>query len=295
MTSVAWDLWRSFLAVMDARSISGAARQLGLSQPTVGRQVAALERDLGQSLFTRSQSGIEPTPAALALRAHAEDMAAAAAALQRTASGTLDSAHGIVRLAASEVMGVEILPRILADFREIHPEIVIELTLSNRNADLLRRDADLAIRMVRPMQQAIVTRRIGDVPVGLFAHRDYVARHGLPEAPTDLFGHALIGPERGFAEIADVEIGGHRLTPEMFALRVDGDIAQLAALRAGVGIGVCQRRIAATDPELVPVLADMIAFDLELWLAIHEDLRSVRRVRLLFDHLSHHLAPWASR
>src|SRR5579864_1666778 len=124
------------------------ARLLGLTQPTIGRQIEALEGALvGQALFTRSPSGLRPTEAALALRPHAEAMAAAAEALLRTASGAADEARGVVRVTTSQVMGAEVLPTILARFHEGHPEIAIELVLSDRQEDLLRRDADIAVRM----------------------------------------------------------------------------------------------------------------------------------------------------
>src|SRR5580658_7604969 len=144
-----WDHYRTLLAVLDEGSLSGAARTLGLTQPTVGRHVEALESELGTPLFTRSVGGLAPTEAALALRPHAETMAAAAEALVRTASGEADAVRGVIRVTASDVMGVEVLPPMLAGFHEAHPDVIIELTLSNRQEDLLRREADIAVRMAR--------------------------------------------------------------------------------------------------------------------------------------------------
>jgi DNA-binding transcriptional LysR family regulator len=290
---VEWSHWNTFLGVVRCGTLSEAARQLRLSQPTVGRQIAAIEQTLDQALFTRSRAGLAPTPVALALIPHAEAMLVAAEALQRVSSGAADEAAGTIRITASEIAGVEILPTVLSDFQAHYAGVAVELSLNNRNEDLLRRDADIALRMVRPTQEAIVTKRIGRIPVGLYVHRTYVERRGLPVEVASLFDHALIGPDRDERRMAGVEIGGRPLTRDILSFRVDDDVAQLAALRAGLGIGACQRRIAEQDRELIPVLEHEISFDLELWLAMHEDLRSVRRVRLLFDYLCHALVPWA--
>ena len=145
-----WELWRSFLAVTETGSLSAAARSLRLTQPTLGRHVDALEATLGAPLFTRSQHGLQPTSLALSLVPHAEAMASAADNLLRTASGEAEGERGTVRLAASEIVGIEVLPAMLGRFREAHPGIALELALSNRNEDLLRRDADIAVWMVRP-------------------------------------------------------------------------------------------------------------------------------------------------
>src|SRR5580765_6161658 len=191
-----WSLYRTFLAVMREGSLSAAARQLGATQPTVGRQVAALERALNCKLFSRSQAGLLPTPASRELLPHAEMMAAASAAIQRASSGTGQEPTGTVRLSAGEQIGLEVLPPILADFALRHPRIAIELSLSNRNEDLLKRAADLAVRMARPTQKLLVCRRIGSVKVGLFAHRRYIEMRGAPRTPADLPHHCLIGFDR---------------------------------------------------------------------------------------------------
>ncbi len=270
---------------MQEGSLSQAARTLDLTQPTLGRHMAGLEASLGAKLFTRSQTGLIPTAAAHELVPHAQAMASASESLARAASGESRGARGIVRLTASEFVGVEVLPAILARFRENNPAIEIELAVSNRQQDLLRREADVAVRMVRPRQAALIARRIGHVAIGLFAHRDYIARHGMPEDIDALTKHTLIGFDRDDSAYRDAP-AGLRITRQLFAFRCDNDLAQLAALRAGLGIGGCQAPLAARDPALVPVLPLAISFGLEMWLAMHEDMRGNRRVRLLFDHLS---------
>ncbi len=280
-----WDLARAFLAVLEAGSLSGAARNLGLTQPTVGRQVAEFEARLGVPLFTRSRHGVKPTQAALDLRPHAETMAAAMTALRRSASGEAAQARGTVRLTASEFMGAAVLPPMLTRFHEAHPHIALELVLSDRIEDLLRHAADIAVRMVRPSQAALVARHIGPVSISLYAHRDYIARHGMPTSMAQLRTHTIIGFDAdpwGNAMLADQSPPASR---DMFKLRTDSGLAQLEALRAGYGIGGCQEALARRQPELVPVLHEDFRLMLDCWVVMHEDLRTSRRVRLLFDHL----------
>lgn len=288
-----WDLYRSFLSVVRLGSLSAAARELELTQPTLGRHIAELESDLGAALFVRSQSGVSPTEAALALRPHAEAMEAAAAALVRASSGTAGEPEGSVRLTASEFVGVEVLPAILSAFREAHPKIAVELSLSNLNQDLLRRDADIAVRMARPTQTALIARRLGSVAIGLYAHHSYIARHGMAKSVADLANHALIGFDADTVALRAYRQTGLPISREMFAFRSDSEHAQLAALRSGFGIGGCQAKVAARNPDLVPVLPRDFRVELEMWLVMHEDQRGIRRVRLLYDHLAAALGAYA--
>lgn len=286
---VTWDLYRSFLAVVREGSLSGAARRLGLTQPTVGRHVDALERSLDAVLFVRHRAGLSPTEQALDLVAHAEAMESAAAALVRQASGEAEQPQGTVRITASEIVGCEVLPGVLARFRADYPGIDLELLSSDRVSNLLTREADIAVRMTRPEQGALVAKRIGDVPIGLFAHRHYVRRHGIPRSAAELRQHSGIGFDQDARAYAALRAHG---IESLFDFRTDSNPAQLAALRAGMGIGGVQKAIAAWDPDLVPVLPDEFGFSLEMWLAMHEDLRSVRRIRLLFDFLVQALEEW---
>lgn len=289
-----WETYRSFLAVMTEGSLSAAARKLALTQPTIGRHIDQLESALALSLFTRSQTGLIPTQAARELLPHAQAMASAAEALVRASSGAEAEERGTVRLTASVMIGGEVLPAILAAFREKHPGIAIELVLSDQTQDLLRRDADIAVRMVRPKQAALVAKKIGRIALGLFAHRRYLERHGAPKSLADVAEHAVIGFDRETAVVRALRAMGLMLTRDMFALRCDADLAQLAALRAGYGLGVCQLGIARRDPDLVQVLHGAFRYELDMWLVMHKDLRNTRRMRLLFDHLAKELAAYAS-
>ena len=288
-----WSLYRSFLSVLRTGSLSAAAREEGLTQPTVGRHVDALEKVLGVPLFTRSQHGLTPTEAALELQPYAESLEATAAALVRAAVGRAGT-RGTVRITASEVVGAEVLPAILTQVHELHPEITIELVLSNRTEDLLQREADIAVRMVRPTQQALLARHVGDVELGLHARRDYLERRGVPTSLEELRKHTLIGFDRENAFIRSVRAGGLPLERGMFALRSDSDLAQLAALRAGFGIGVCQVGLARRSPDLVRVMAKSFLFKLEAWIVMHSDLRSSARCRVVADALAAGLTAYCS-
>lgn len=280
-----WDLYRTFLAVLREGSLSGAARALGVTQPTVARHIDALEAFVGYDLFLRTQRGLLPTEAANDIRPHAESLAATAAALVRAASGHGAAVRGTVRISASDVVGVEILPPILADLRARHPDLAVELVLTDHVEDLLRRDADVAVRMVEPTQAALVARRVGVLPLGLHAHRRYLDRRGSPETMSDLAGHDLIGFDRQTAAVR--AIGARLGLPEgaAFAFKADSNVAQLAAIRAGVGIGICQVGIARRDSDLVRLLPEAVSVDLPVHVTMHEDLRSSPRCRAVFDAL----------
>jgi DNA-binding transcriptional LysR family regulator len=281
-----WDLYRSFLAVLQTSSLSGAARQLGLTQPTLARHVSELEEALRLELFVRSPRGLSPTDAALALRPHAEALSSAAGALVRAASGIGDVVAGTVRVTASEVISAEVLPPILAALREEHPALEIELVASNTVQNLLRRDADIAVRTGPSEQEALVVKRLGTMTLGLHAHRRYLDRWGVPRRMEDLHDHSVIGFDRITPAIRRLlaEVPGFERV--RYALRVDNDLAQLAAIRAGIGLGICQVAIARRDAQLVRVLPTVVDLKIGSWLVMHENLRSTPRCRVVFARLA---------
>ncbi len=175
----------------------------------------------------------------------------------------------------------------------MNPRISVEVALSNRNEDLLRGDADIAIRMIKPTQSALVAKRIGRIDIGLYGHRRYLKGCVMPQHLDDLRHHALIGYDRNPAYARLLERMGVPISRDLFAFRSDSDLAQLAAVRAGFGIGVSQLGIARRDKDLVPVLHSALIFPMDCWLVMHRDLRSSRRIRLLFDHLAIRLSDYA--
>lgn len=279
-----WDLFQSLHAVLEAGTLSAAARLRGLTQPTLGRHIETLEQRLGSPLFLRSPRGLQPTDLAVELKPHLHDMAAAASAAVRDASGAADSLVGSIRITASEMVGAEVLPPILTTFREAHPGIVIELMMSNILDDLSRREADIAVRMAPPTQNALVAKKVGEVELGFYAAPQYLDRHGCPGGMEDMKAHTIIGfdgPMRSIKDLSGVSISVSR---ETFDFRSDSDLAQLAMMRSGYGIGVCQPTIARRN-NLVRVLPDAVLFQMGVWIVMHENLRASRRMRLMFDHL----------
>ncbi|MDO9414765.1 LysR family transcriptional regulator [Pararhizobium sp.] len=279
-----WDHYRTFLAVLQEGSLSAAARDLGLTQPTVGRHVDALEAAVGFALFTRSPQGLLPTEGALALKPYAETLAATTAALIRTASGERDAVKGTVRISASEVIGVEVLPPILAALQQRYPGLVIELSASDAIEDLLRQGADIAVRMAEPVQDALLICRIGDIQLGFHAHRAYLERRGQPQTIVDLADHDLVGYDRETAYIRTMMKRFPELGSPAFSFKSDSSLAQLAAIRAGIGIGLCQIGIARRDADLVHVLKE-VEVPLSTWVAMHENLKTSPRCRATFDAL----------
>lgn len=283
LTDASWDLIAAYLAVVRNGSLSAAARQLGASQPTLRRHIETLETQLGVPLFTRGPGGLTPTIMGQSLLAHAEAMEAAAAAFARTATGELDASSGVVRVTCSDVYSVEVLPPIFAEVRKVYPKLEIELVPSNKNEDLLRRSADIAVRFARPEQAALIAKKVKTVKVGLYASRDFLAKSPAPTTFEELAENCFfIGGDRSDVITKALEALGYPV-PNHVVYRTDSDLAQLAAIRAGVGIGICQVKIGdASDLERVLPSLD---WDMPSWVVMHEDLKKVRRVRLLFDHL----------
>ncbi len=279
-----WDSYRSFLAVLEEGSLSGAARRLGLTQPTVGRHIETIEQALGPTLFVRSQRGLTPTPAAESLRPYAEALKANAEALVRAASRRSDEVEGLVRVTASEVVASEVLPYVLKGSYARHPKLFFEVEGSNRNVDLLHRGADIAVRMADPTQQTLVAVKAGDVVLGLYAAPDYIARRGLPERLEDAPAHVLIGYARQTPYIRGLAAGLPLPPAETFAFRTDSDLAAVAAVRAGLGIGFCHVGIGRREG-WTRVLPDLFKVDLPTWVVMHEDLRSSPPCRAAFDLL----------
>lgn len=283
--SISWDHYRSFLAVLKEGSLSAAARTLGLTQPTIGRHIEALEAVFGAALFLRGQHGLLPTDTALAMRPQAEMMEATSATLRRIASGAQHAAKGSVRISASDIVATEILPPILAGLQKDHPELEIELSLSDRVEDLMRHQADIAVRMVAPRQGNLLSQRIGAISLGFYAHRAYLSSYGTPHTQADLVHHRLIGFDQQLSYIRDILSNRPDLAQIHFAFRCDSNVAQFAAIRAGIGIGMCQNALAKRHGDLVEVLPGQLKLHLDTHVVMHEDLKHSPRCRVTFDAL----------
>jgi DNA-binding transcriptional LysR family regulator len=253
-----WGLIRSFLAALDHGSLLGAAKVLRTSQPTLGRHIAELESQLGVVLFERTGRGLVPTATAHKLAQAARGMANSADQLARTLAGNQTETTGTVRITASTPVAVQLLPPILARMRQAMPEIQVELVASNTVSNLLRREADIAVRMVRPDQNSLLARKIGNVAVGAYAHRSYLAQRGPILQYPDLVGQALVGSDTDNTIIEGFKALGFAMGKDQFALRTDDLIVQWQAVRAGLGIGFVAAYVARTDPEVIAVLPDVL-------------------------------------
>lgn len=283
-----WETQRAFLAVLRTGSLSGAARLLGIAQATARRRIEALEQSVGVSLFIRSPAGLLPTDMARELISHVESMALAAEAFTRAASAEASVPGGTVRITCGRLMGIEVLPSMLRDIRRQHSQLALELSVSNRLEALALQEADVAIRIRRPTEAAVVTRHLGDLQVGLYATGDLLEELGVPSDVQDLRRYPLIGPDRNLKEIEFLGQHGFACAAQQTLIRTDDHLAQFAALRAGLGIGVCSRQFAQLH-NLARVLPDQVDFAVDVWIAMHQDVRRVRRIALVFDALAHSL------
>jgi len=283
--SIDWERQRTFHAVLREGSLSGAARALGASQPTVRRRIDELERALGAALFSRSPTGLQPTDRALALAGHAEAMAEASQAFERAASAAPEAPAGIVRVAACPIAAIELLPPSLARLAQLHPKLVVELTVADAAEDSTPHGADIAVTAAPANADGAMLHKSCPLPLGLFAHRDYLELHRAPADAGALREHRLIGHEDKRAAAA-VEFAPDGCG---FAFRSDSDLARLGAIRAGLGIGLAPVALAARDPALRRLLPD-IRHKIELTVACRTDLYGNARVRVIFDALVDGLA-----
>lgn len=284
--SLDWSLLHSFLAVAETGSLSAAARATGASQPTLGRHIRALEGQLGVTLFHRTTTGLEPSDAALPLIEAARDMAAQAARLARLAAGQAEGLAGTVRLTASRVVSMYLLPPVLARLRIAEPTIQIELVPSDTSENLLYNAADIALRMYRPEQLDIVARHVADLPIGLFAAPGYLDRRGRPQTADDLRHHDFVGYDRDERMVRVMRSMGMDVDRGFFPLRCDDQVVHWQLVRKGCGIGGMQVGIAAGDRAVERVLPDLPLPALPLWLAAPDSLRRNPRVRRVWDFLA---------
>ncbi len=287
--NLSWDLIRTFKSVAKTGSLSAASRELGLTQPTVGRHIDLLEDALKIPLFIRSREGMKITDQGSDLVLTADEMAISANEFERRAAGFDETVEGLVRISANEIFGVLILPRILPIFAQHHPNVEIELIVSNTASNLLQRDADVAIRMFRPRQNDLVARKIADLPLGLFAHEDYLQARFAPKRLSDLHDHNIIGFDRETSLIEVARQLGEEFKPSDFIFRCDSILSHIEAIRSGLGIGVTHQGLARRWPGVIRVLPDLALPDLDLWIACHADVHYNKRIRLVMDFLAQQL------
>ena len=281
-----WTLIRSFLAALDHGSLLAAARATHVSQPTIGRHISELETQLDVVLFERTGRGLLPTQMAERLAESARAMETGANQLLRSASAETKSVSGTVRITASQTVACVLLPGVLAQMRLVLPDIQVEVLASDAVSNLLRREADIALRMARPDQSSLVAKRIGEVKVCACAHNDYLRRRGMPRQMQDLLNHELIGDDQGDQIIKGFAAFGYPVGKEHFAFRTDDSMAYWRAVQVGLGIGFVADFMIRTDAQVVPLLATMKIPPLPIWLTVHREIRTNQRIRAVYDFLA---------
>jgi len=289
-----WSLAQAFLAVAETGSLSAGARQLGMTQPTIGRQIKAMELQLGADLFHRTARGLTLTTTGERLVAPATAMRAAVNQMTLTAAGQSVNLKGTVRITASVAISVYYLPQIIADMRVAEPEIDIELVPSDDTRNLLFREADIAVRMYRPTQGDLITQHTGDIALGAFAARRYLERKGALTDASQISQHDVIGYDTDTAIIDGMKAAGFTVDRLSFPVRCDDNIAYWNLVRAGCGIGFAQRSLGLNDPDVVEVDLGFPIPSLPVWLTAHEAMRRTPRIRRVWDMLAAGLAPLVS-
>jgi DNA-binding transcriptional LysR family regulator len=285
-----WDRARSFLATAEAGSFSGAARALGSTQPTVGRQVAQLEAELGVVLFERIGNQLEPTEAGLELAEHVRAMAEAAQRVLLTATGRSTAVEGLVRLTASQLICAHLLGPVVQRLRREHPGIHLELVAANDVRDLQRREADLAVRNVAPTEPELVSRKVGDRRARFYASPTYLASIGHPVSRQDFERAEFFGFPPLSRMLPYLHARGLHLTERHFPVLTDDHLVQWTMCRAGYGICSVIEEVGDHDPAVVRVMPDLEPFPVPLHLTAHREVRTSRRVRIVFDALADALA-----
>lgn len=284
-----WTHLQSFVAIAEHRSLSGAARALGGSQPTMGRHIAALEKSLNVRLFDRTADGLDLTPTGLDLLEHARQMGDAAGRFSLVAEGRSQAVAGTIRITASEIVATYILPDILTRLRQEELEIAIELVASDRTENLLQREADIAVRMYRPTQADVYSRKIGELKLGMYAAHSYLENHGPTGKMDDVTGHDFIGYDRNDLIIQGFKAAGLEVDRDFFPFRCDNQVVCWRMAVAGFGIGFNQRCIGDNEERVRRVFSSIALPSLPVWLTAHAELKTSRRVRLVFDFLAHEM------
>jgi DNA-binding transcriptional LysR family regulator len=294
MDNLDWTLLRSVATVAETGSLSAAARRLRQSQPTLGRHIQAAEAALGQPLFRRHAKGLEPTAFCQTLLPAAARMQEAASQVELLAAGGSPDASGRVRLTASVFVTTHILPPILAQLRLTHPQIALDVVASDTTENLLFHEADIALRMYRPTQLDMITRHLGDLTLGLYASETYIARHGAPTSPEDMFDHQWVGYDRSDLLIRGMQAMGLEVTRDFFTTCTDDQVAYWNFVAAGCGIGIGQTVVAGRTQGVRRILPDLPMPVLPVWLTAHPALRHQPRVAAVWSTLDEAITPLLS-
>ncbi|SFS00759.1 LysR family transcriptional regulator [Yoonia litorea] len=290
-----WNQIRAFLATAEEGSLSAAARSLGSTQPTVGRQIAALENDLKLTLFERAGRRFEMTAAARDLLEHVQAMGDAASRVSMVAAGQSEEIAGRVVITANDLMAVGFLPAALMRLRQEAPGIAVEVVASNRLENLTRRDADIAIRHVRPEQPDLIARQMRDAHAGYYAATRYLEQHGVPKTPAELARHSFVGPRDTAEMLSFLAAQGVAIEADQFQATSDSGVVMWEMMLAGLGILVGPIEFAPRVEGVQQILKDQPPIRFPVWLATHRELRTSKRIRIVFDLLAEELSKHSSK
>lgn len=287
-----WNRTRAFLVTAEEGSFSAAARALGMSQPTLGRQVSALEQELGVTLFARTGRGIALTQAGVALLDHVRAMGEAAERVALAAGGRSEAIEGSIAITASEIYAATLLPRLVARLRREAPGIEVEIVASNDRVDLRRREADIALRNIRPAQSDLIARKLGADRATLYATPDYLAGIGDPATPEALSAQAdFIGFDTSPRMAQGLNAMGLSLSAASFPVLTASHLVHWELVKAGVAVGIAPMALGDAEPAVVRALPDLAPMEFDCWLITHEEIATSRRVRLVFDLMAEMLGP----
>ncbi len=284
-----WNQVRTFLATVEEGSFSGAARALKSTQPTVGRQISELESTLGVTLFERSVKGPTLTEAGHDLLGHVRAMGDAATLISMAAEGHSLDVSGEVTITATDLLSAAILPAILAPLREKSPAIHVQIISTNDTQNLSQREADIAIRHVRPEQSELTARHVGDFRANLYASKDYLDRAGRPRTPREVADHDFVGSPDPVRLLAPLQNQGVPLRPDNFVIKSNNGVVVWELLKAGYGMSMLPEVLCESEANLEKVLPSLPSFEFPIWLVAHRELQTSKRIRIVFDHLAREL------
>lgn len=290
MDQLDWNQLRAFLYTAESGSLTAAARQLQLTQPTLSRQVAAVEQQLGVSLFERIGKTLQLTAPGLALLEHARQMGAAAQELGMVASGQAQAVDGVVSISASDMVAAWLLPPVLLSLQAKAPQLRIEVVTTNELSDLRRREADIALRHVRPSEPELIGRLLREATAGFYASREWVRVHGHPRQAAQAASCRFIGNDRSGQYLGYLRAHGLPLTQDNFSCYAQNSVTGWALVQQGLGIGAMMDEVAQATPGVVRVLDDVSAVRFPIWLVTHRELNTARRIRVVFDLLAEALS-----
>jgi DNA-binding transcriptional LysR family regulator len=280
-----WDDLKYFLAMAEQGSLSAAARKLNVSQPTLSRRLTALEENVGAELFSRTRTGLEMTALGEEMMNHTRHMQDDGHAIERLITGHDSSLQGSVVISCTEAIGSLWLVNKLIGFRAQYPGITVDVKVDNAVSDLLRREADIALRMFRPVQNDLICKRTVTMSYGYYAHRDYIAKHGTPKDFSDIRNFDFILPHDEILAYTSSEHRKKLVDAKGAAFRSNSLVALSTAVEAGYGIGAYSCIAANDNPDLIRLFDDYVVFSTDIWLVSHVELRRSARIRAMFDYL----------